>query len=137
MGGFSNFSENAVLNLMFRRTAFMPTGAYLALFTTDGGLENNTPGSQTEVVGTGYNRINTADFGGFSLATIGTTTNVADNEFPVALGDWGVVTHLAVMDSPLVGEGNVLAHGALTNARTIYEGDALRVRAGALVITLD
>lgn len=137
MGGFSDFTENAVLNLMFRRTAFMPAGAFLALFTTAGGLENNAPGSQTEVVGTGYTRINTADFGGFSLATVGTTTNVADNEFSTALGDWGVVTHLGVMDSPTPGEGNVLAWGELTNPRTIYEGDALRVRAGALVITID
>ena len=137
MSGFSSFTENSVLNLLFRRTAFMPAGAYLALFTSSGGLENNIPGSQTEVAGAGYARVNTANFGGFTLATVGSTTNVADNEFPIALGDWGTITHIAVVDNADVGTGNVLAWGALTNPRVVYEGDAIRVRAGALNITLD
>lgn len=128
---FTNYLENALLLHVFGSTAYArPTNRYLGLFTA----APSDAGGGTEVSGGGYARVATGD-----LTVSGTdptlATNAAALEFPVATANWGTVTHFAVFDAP--SGGNMLAHGALTTARTINTDDVLRVRAGELDITLD
>jgi hypothetical protein len=62
-------------------------------------------------------------------------TNASSLEWAAATGSWGTVTHAAVFDAAT--GGNMIAHGALTSARTINSGDTLRIPSGDLDITLD
>lgn len=136
MAGFSNYTENQVLDALFNGGTLTIPGLYLALFKSDAGLEENVSGSWEEVTDTSgsYARIDIETLGGFNSASDGTVSNAQDMEFPVALADWGTITYTAVMDA--VNGGNVLAYGPLLNPRTVYNGDSIKVPAGALVITL-
>lgn len=136
MAGFSNYIENMVLDGLFGEGALTIPGNYLALFKSDTGLEENDSGSWEEVTDTSgsYARIDIRTLGGFNSASDGNVSNAQEMEFPVAQADWGTITYTAVMDSAT--GGNVIAYGPLLNPRTIYNGDSIKVPAGALVITL-
>lgn len=135
MSSFSNYTENGVLNHLFKAVNFPSPSLYMGLFQSDAGLESNEIASAAEVVdASSYARVNINDFGGFSTSVAGQTSNTQDLDFNVALTDWGTVTHTAILDAAT--GGNVIAWGPLTNPRTLYAGDALKVRAGACVISL-
>lgn len=136
MAGFSDYTENKVLDLLFNEGTLSVPGIYLALFTSDAGLEESESSSWTEITDTSgsYQRIDIKTLGGFTSASNGSVSNAQDMEFPVAKADWGTITYTAVMDAAT--GGHVLAYGPLLNPRTIYNGDSVKVPAGALVITL-
>lgn len=136
MSSFSNYTENAVLNMLFNQVPFTPTPLYMGLFKAETGLEDNALATAEEVVdASSYARVDVEAFGGYTTATTGSVANVNDLDFPVALADWGTITHTALLDAPT--GGNVIAWGALANPRTIYAADSVKVRAGANVITLN
>lgn len=136
MAGFSDYTENKVLDFIFNAGSFTIPGLYLGLFKSDAGLETNQIGSADEVndSASSYARININTLGGFNGASAGAVSNAQDMEFPIAQADWGTITHTAILDA--VSGGNVLAWGPLLNPRTIYNGDSVKVPAGALVATL-
>lgn len=136
MAGFSDYLEDKLLNFVFKGDVFKIPGRYLALFTSDTGLEENNISLAAEVRDTqqSYARINITAQGGFNTASGGIIANSQDMDFPIAQADWGTITHTAVMDAAT--NGNVLAWGPLLNPRTIYNGDSVRVPSGALTITL-
>jgi hypothetical protein len=140
MGALSNYLEDALLDHSLNNgralTYTPPDTLYIALFTSSGGLENNTEGEQTEITGGSYARqaLNGSD-NYFTPASGGEAENYDDIEFPVATDDWGVLTHVAVMDA-LTG-GNVLYWGELTQTKQIDSGDQYKFNAGTLVIGLD
>lgn len=140
MGAFSDYLEDALLDHGLnngRALAYTPaTTLHIALFTSSGGLENNTEGEQTEVSGGSYARqaLNGTD-NYFEPASSGATTNHADIEFPVATGDWGTITHMAIMDA--LTSGNVLYWGELTASKIIETGDQFKFVAETLDISLD
>jgi len=140
MGAFSDYLENEILDHVLNNgralTYTPPTTLYIALFTSSGGLENNTEGSQTEVSGGAYARQSlNGSTNYFTVAASGATSNYDDIEFPVATDDWGTITHVAVMDA--LTSGNVLIWGALTSSKIIENGDQFKFTAGNLDITLD
>ncbi len=140
MGAFSDYLENEILDHVLnngRALTYTPaTTLYIALFTSSGGLENNTEGSQTEVSGGAYARQSlNGSSNYFTVAASGATSNYADIEFPVATDDWGTITHCAIMDA--LTSGNVLIWGALTSSKIIETGDQFKFTAGNLDITLD
>jgi hypothetical protein len=56
--------------------------------------------------------------------------------FDTALSDWGWVSGVAVLDSSVAGQGNVLMYAALKNPRYIYTGDNIKFDAKSLEISL-
>lgn len=127
MSAFSNYLENKVMGHVFGGVAYSaPATLYLGLYTNSPG-EGNTG---TEVSGGSYARQTVA----FTI-----TNNLASNtsavEFPVATANWGTITHVGVLDN--LSGGNLLAYAALSASKAIDSGDALRLPAGDLDITLD
>jgi len=132
MSAASDFLENKLLDHVLTSTSYSSPNAtlYLALFTSDGGLENNTSGSQTEISGGSYVRKAIA----FSTASGGSSSNNATVTFDAATANWGTISHVAVMDASSA--GNVLFWGAVTTSKTIESGDTFQVSSGNLTISL-
>ena len=91
MAEFSTYFENAIVNLM-RGTNFTGVAAYVALFTAVTGLEENNP--TAEVSGGAYAR----QLAGLGAPSDGVASNANDITFPTATGNWGLITHLALVD---------------------------------------
>ena len=128
---FSQYCAHALLNLMFRNTAFTsPTNVYSGLFTAVTGLDTNAP--TAEVSGNAYAREQLA----FDAPTgePPLCDNTGDETFPEATGSWGTITHQAVMDA--LSSGNVLLYGALTASAAITTGDEFQWDAGDLSFSL-
>lgn len=142
MSGFSTRTDNMVLDAIFRgEDLTFPEPRYLALFSSGAGLTENTPGAWTEISGGSYARIEHTN-ASMSVADSSQITNTTTYSFPIATEDWGVVSHIALMDA-LTG-GNVIAWGMFRNPvtlepqpRTVYAYDQLTIRDGALVVRLE
>ena len=124
---FSNTYETIVLQWTFTNASVTrPTAWYIGLFTAAPG----EAGGGTEISGNAYVREAVT----FSV-TGDTATNTAAIEWPVATGNWGTITHVAVFDAST--GGNQIAYAALTASKVIATGDVIRIPAGDLDITLD
>ena len=124
---FSNTYETHVLQYTFTNASVTrPTAWYIGLFTAAPG----EAGGGTEISGNAYVREAVT----FSV-TGDTATNTAAIEWPVATGNWGTITHVAVFDAST--GGNQIAYAALTASKVIATGDVIRIPAGDLDITLD
>ena len=88
-----------------------------AEITTSGAAENTT--SYEEYDGNGFIKNN-------SQVVFGT-----------ALSDWGWVSGIAIVDTSVHGNGNVLMYSELTNPRYVYTGDNIKFDAKSLEISLD
>ena len=62
--------------------------------------------------------------------------NIGAITFGTAISDWGWVSGVAITDSGVPGEGNVLMMAALENPRLIYTGDSIKFDARSLEISL-
>jgi len=133
MSEFSNYYENKIIDHMLRGQSFTPpTTIYLALFispVTDSELEQGT--LTHEVSGNGYARQPIT----LTTASNGQAENAENIEFPAATGDWGTVTHVAIMDAQT--GGNVLMYSAIDTPKTVGTNDIFRVNAGDLKVTVD
>lgn len=134
MSAASNYLENAVLNHVLTSTGYTaPTTRFLALFTNTSGnaATNLEAGTLTdEISGGSYARQAVT----FAAASSGTSATNATVTFPAATGNWGTITHVAVMDASTA--GNVLFWGAVTTAKTIETGDTFQVSSGNLTVSL-
>lgn len=131
MGSFSNYWENEVLDHLFGKGAYTPPTIYVALSAADPGEDGS---GVDEPDGGGYARVATVA-GDWTNATGGLVDNVAAIEFGAAAGDWATMTHFALFDAATA--GNLLAHGTLTQAKTVNAGDQARFPPGELEVTLD
>jgi len=130
MAEFSDYMEDAIINLM-RNTAFTQVPAYVALFTADTGLEADSGWAGTEVSGYDYAR----QLVGLSAPSGGASSNTSDITFPTANGgDWGVITHVALMDASTA--GHVLMWTALDASKTVNDGDTFKINAGDLDVAV-
>ena len=133
MSALSNSAEKLLLDFMMTTgTATRPTAWYVALYTSapDDASTGSTGG--TEVSGNGYSRQAVT----FAAAATpgGTTTSTDAQSFTASGGDFGTVTHMAIIDAS--SGGNMLWHGALTTSRTVNDGDTLTFSAGNIDLTL-
>lgn len=130
MSSFSDYTENLVLTWLFTgSSATRPTVWYVGLFTA----APSDTGGGTEVTGNGYARVATGTISGSGTST--TFTNAAAIEFAAASGgNWGSIGWAGVFDAS--SSGNLLAWAPLSTARTINDGDVLRIPATSLSITL-
>lgn len=129
MSAASDYLENKVLDHVLTGSAYsQPAARYLALFTADTGLESNSPSA--EISGGSYARQAVT----FAAASSGQSATNATVTFPTASGNWGTITHVAVMDAST--SGNVLFWGAVTTSKTIETGDTFQVTSGNLTVSL-
>lgn len=106
-----------------------PTNVYAALYIGD------PAGAGTEETGTDYARVEITFGAAASVGEVSTSSNSAAVDFGTAgSGGWGTVDYVAIFDASTA--GNMLAAGALTNARTISAGDPVKFNIGELVVTL-
>jgi len=131
MGSFSNYWENELLDHLFGKGSYTAPTIYVGLSTTDPGDDG---AGLSEPGGNGYARVQTAP-ADWNSAAAGSLANAGLIEFNEATGSWGTATHFALFDS--ASGGNLLAHGALTQAKTVTVGDTARFTAGDLNVTLD
>ena len=131
MSSFTDHTESLVLTwLLTSGTATRPTAWYVGLFTA----APSDTGGGTEVSGSGYARVATGTMT-ISGTSPTTATNAAAIEFAAASGgNWGAIGWAAIFDAST--SGNMLAWAALSTARTINDGDVLRIPAGDLDVTL-
>jgi hypothetical protein len=123
----TNTFETRVLEwLLTTGSPTRPTAWYLGLFTGAPG----EAGGGTELSGDAYVREAVT----FTVSG-DTATNNAAVEWPVATGDWGTITHVAIFDA--LTSGNMIAYAALSNSKTINTGDVIRIPASDLDVTLD
>lgn len=140
----SNFWENELIDHLFRgRSYTAPSAMHFALFTAAPG----ETGGGTEVSGGSYARVSyaptTANFEGTggettatdSAGTAGATQNINAITFAAPSANWGVVTHMGILDAST--SGNLYTYGALTASKTVNNGDAApNFPAGAFDFTL-
>jgi hypothetical protein len=127
----SDFLENKILDHVLTATSYSaPATRYLALFTADTGLETNSPSAEVSTSSTAYVRKAVT----FAAASGGSSATNATVTFDAATGNWGTITHVAVMDAS--SSGNVLFYGAVTTSKTIETGDTFQVTSGNLTISL-
>jgi hypothetical protein len=140
MASASDYLEGELLNHIFRTSSFTkPTTLAIALCTA--ATSDSDDGSTiTEVSNAnGYARqtlnpldANWTDASGGD----GQTDNASAITFgPASGGNWGTITHVAIIDNSTYGSGNLLIHGALDSSVTINDGDSFSFAIGNLVIT--
>ena len=128
MAELSTWMEDKIVNFMRAVAITGQAAVYVALFTSDAGLEGGVITS--EVSGGSYAR----QLAGLSASADGVSANAADITFPTATASWGTVTHVALMDT--VTAGNVVMHSALDVSKTVGSGDTFKINAGDLDVTV-
>ena len=132
-GSFSNYLENALLNQIFRGTAYsFPGTLYVGLYT----VAPSDGGGGTEVSANSYARVSvTANTSNWAESTAGATSNSSAITFPQASGNWGTVVALGIFDAST--SGNLLAWADLTTSKLVGNGDTPSFASGDLDVTLD
>jgi hypothetical protein len=125
----TDYLENKFADHLFRTTTFtQPTTLAVALYTAAPG----ETGGGTEVSGGSYARVSNnpananwngthGNTTGASSGTGGQVTNAGTLTFPTPTANWGTITHFGLLDA--TSAGNLLSYGALTNAKTVNNGD--------------
>ena len=131
MGSFSDHWEDEILDHLFGKGSYTPPTIYVGLSTADPGDDGT---GLSEPSGNGYARVATAA-ADWNAASGGALDNANAIEFAEATGSWGTVTHFALFDAAT--SGNMLAHGSLTQSKTIASDDTARFSAGDLDVSLD
>jgi len=131
MGSFSDHWENEILDHIFGKGSYTPPTIYVALSTTDP-LDSGS--GLSEPSGNGYARVATSG-ASWTTSSGGSLSNAGDITFPQATGSWGTLTHFALFDA--ASAGNMLAHGTLSQSKTITSGDTAKFAAGDLDVSLD
>ena len=132
----SNYYRNMIINHMLRGEAFSPPATvYLALFTSNTGLQTNSPTG--EVSASGYVRKAIS----LSEATTGNSANSGDIEWDTAVAAWGTVYQAAIVDHETNTNWgtnvNVLMWNDLEESKTVNIGDIFRFSAGNAVVTFE
>lgn len=139
----SNTTENAILDLIFRATAWAnyadnaatspETNIVNALHTGDPGDTGTM--STSEAAYTSYTRVNVTRSTGFSAASGGSTSPASNIDFPAGTGGSGTVTHWSTGKS---GGGAAAILWSGTVAPNIVTGSGVTPRlTTASTITLD
>jgi hypothetical protein len=146
MAAMSDYLENKIVDWLLRGQTFTPPATiYVALFTTN---DNDANSSAVEVSGGSYARVavtsslsNWAGTQGSgttvaSSGTSGTTSNNNTITFPAPTANWGTITGVGIFDAST--SGNLLFYGALSQSKTVNNGDAApNFPAAALSVQVD
>ena len=135
MAALTNYTENQIINHIFRTTAFTrPATLYVGLILSGTDFE---AGTVTEVSAAGYARVvrNPLDANWAASSIYGTTSNVLTIQFPAATADWGTVTSWGIWDAAT--GGNLLIYASLNTPRTITNGVNSSFAPGFLTFQID
>lgn len=130
MGGFSDYWENKILDHIFGKGSYTPPTIYVGLSTAD---PTDDGSGLAEPSGNGYARTQTSA-SDWNAASNGSLDNASDITFAQSTGSWGTITHFALFDAAMA--GNMLAHGVLSQSKTIGNSDTAKFQAGDLDISL-
>lgn len=141
MAAASDYLEAQLINHIFRTGSFAKP-AVLAIALCIAAPVDADTGALTgkEVANAGaYARqtLNPLDANWAAPGVGGLTDNAVAITFPVSTASWGIVTHIAIVDSATFGAGNLLFHGALTTSRNVDSaGIQIKFNIGDLDITV-
>ena len=143
MAEFSDYMENKIIEVM-RATSFTAVAAYVALFISADTQEatmaavdaNLEAGTLTDEVATAGGTDYARQLAGLSAGVAGASSNAGDITFTVAGADWGIVTHVALMDGATRGAGNVFMWSRLDATKTVSNGDTFKINAADLDVTI-
>lgn len=133
MGKLSIYARNSLLDHIHNNVDYVaPATVYLAIATATIS-ETDTGATILEADYGSYNRVALT----FSEAVLATRsiTQSADSVFPKSTSGNIIVTDYAIMDSGVVGAGNVLGFGKFTVPKNIVADNTPSVRASEVVIT--
>jgi hypothetical protein len=131
MAGFSDYLEGNLLDHVFSigaGSAYAQPSLYVALSTADPG---ETGAGLAEPAGNAYARVAFADW----ARTNNTVSNNSNVTFPEATGNWGTITHFAVMDAST--GGNVLMSSTVSPSQSVISGNTMLFKTGNLTVSLD
>lgn len=131
MGSFSDYWEDKILDHIFGKDMYTPPTIYVALSTANPLDDASGLG---EPIGNAYARVETST-SEWNFASGGFMSNANDIVFPKATGNWGTISHFALFDARV--GGNMLAHGALNQPKTVDSSYTPIFDAGDLNISLD
>ena len=136
MGSISDYLENKLLDHVLGNTAYTPAATiYLALCDTDptdAAADDGGANQISEPAGNGYTRKAIT----FDAAASRAIANALVT-FDQASGAWGDMTHFAICSVATAGTGEVLAHGALSETKSVVSGNTPSVAAGQATISFN
>lgn len=128
----TDYNKNKILEHIVGKTSLTTASVSVALGTAGDGY-----GSFTEVANANnYSRFATNALD-WNVASNGEITNRNDIAFHKAIGAWGEISHYALFDSSVYGEGNLLLVDALDTPKDILAKDIMVLNKNDLKITLD
>jgi hypothetical protein len=133
MGSLSDYAENALLNHIFNTAYTSVATIYVALCTADP-TDTATGASMNEVANANAYARTAITFGAAATRRVIQNATVT---FPQATGNWGTITHWAIVDSATYGAGNVLAHGSLTASVAPVNGNTPSIPSGEIQVQMN
>lgn len=132
MSAFSDYMENAILNVFRAQNITAPTTIYVGL-ASSATADANTGATVPELPNAnGYAR-QAVTFGAPSGGTDNEIANTAAVNF-TASADWTTATHFFLIDSATYGSGNMLMHVALDTPVTVLSGQVRQFPIGSLKV---
>lgn len=147
MYGTSNYLEEKLLKHVFLNTNYIiPTKIAVALTKTP--VQPNQTGSTiNEINSPEYSRVEIStpensstrwDYNANNHKTdLGPVRNKLNITFPTPTGDWGMISGIAILDSSITGQGNVLFFKELDPPRMIYAGETVKFNPGNFGISIE
>jgi hypothetical protein len=144
MAGFSNTTEDAILNLIFSATTWAnyainassspETNIVMSLHTADPG--DTGTGTTSEAAYTSYARVNVARSTGFNAASSGSVSPAAQISFPTSGASGTTITHMAAGKSG-GGATALIMSGTVTPNIAIGAAGITPILTTATAFTLD
>jgi hypothetical protein len=131
MGGFSNYWENEVMNHTMGKSSIKSPSVYIGLSASD---PNDDGSGLNEPDSNSYSRVRTYAED-WDAAFNGCIENVNDISFPLAVENWGLITHFALFDAAT--GGNMIVWGTLSPSKNISSGEIPKFTAGDLIMGLN
>jgi len=137
-GGFSNFTEDKVLEHIFPGPPWSPGAPRVGLCTANP-TESGTGAACFEVsnVDTNYARVLTSPSDWELSGTPGIVRNKNTIEFNDPTDVWGLITYFVIVNSSIYGQGDMLVYGPLDPAVQIGVGSIPRFNVGTINIMLE
>ena len=135
MGGFSDYLEAKLLNVVFGKAAFTSPAVWVGLCTaaisdTDTGATASTLEPNTGA----YVRAQVVASSWSTSAASGAISNIDAITFVTATAAWGTITHCVLCDASIA--GNLLAYASVAVAKAVGSGDTAQFAAGDFDIIL-
>lgn len=142
MAAMSDYLEGEIINLIFRTATYSKPATIAIALCTAAPVDSDTGATIPEVANSfNYSRVAFGPADANWSAPIlgdGTTQNMTAITFPQAIGgNWGTITHVAIVDSTTYGAGNMLFYGTLTTPKLIEDQDIFAFAATQLDVQVD